>query len=273
MTDLLGQHAANEVRRMAASRDPFLLSVHFTAPHWPWEGPDDRAVAAGLTEAMHHDGGTIATYRAMIESLDRNVALLLKALRDSGQARDTLVLFTSDNGGERFAKSWPFNGMKGELLEGGIRVPLLVSLAAREFARGSLTQQTAMNMDFLPTLLDAAGVQPDSRRPPDGVSLMPTLRDAARVQERTLFWRYHAHSQGAVRRGQYKYLRIEGSEYLFDVVADPQERGNLSKRHEAVLRELKDAWIQVEREHAPATRRRTQPGATSRTVLPTVTEG
>ena len=56
---------------MSASRDPFLLSLHFTAPHWPWEGPQDKAISAALTEAMHHDGGTIATYRAMIESLVR----------------------------------------------------------------------------------------------------------------------------------------------------------------------------------------------------------
>jgi arylsulfatase A-like enzyme len=252
MTDLLGQHGANEIARMAASRDPFLLSLHFTAPHWPWEGPNDQAVSTALTEAMHHDGGTIATYREMIESLDRNIALVLEALKKSGKAKDTLVLFTSDNGGERFAKTWPFNGMKGELLEGGIRVPLLVRWPWRVRA-GSITQQTAMNMDFLPTLLDAAGATPDRRRPPDGVSLLPTLRDASHVEDRTLFWRYHAHSQGAVRRGQYKYLRIENAEFLFDVVADPQERGNLNKRQEAVFRELKDAWTKWDATMLPYT--------------------
>ncbi len=129
-------------------------------------------------------------------------------------------------------------------------MPLLVRWPSQVRA-GSVTQQTAMNMDFLPTLLDAAGVMPDSRRPPDGVSLMPTLRDASHVQERTLFWRYHAHSQGAVRRGQYKYLRIENSEFLFDVVADPQERGNLSKRQEADLPRTEGRVGEVGREHAP----------------------
>ena len=241
LTDLLGTHGANEITRMAAASAPFLLSLHFTAPHWPWEGPQDEAVSKALTEVMHHDGGTIATYRAMIESLDRNIASVLAALDRSGKAADTLVVFTSDNGGERFAKTWPFNGMKGELLEGGIRVPLLARWPTRIRA-GSVTQQTAMTMDFLPTLLDAAGAKPDQRKAPDGVSLMPTLSDPARVEERTLFWRYHAHSQGAVRRGQYKYLSIEGAEYLFDVVADPQERGNLNKHQEAIFRELKAAW-------------------------------
>jgi arylsulfatase A-like enzyme len=241
MTDLIGKHGTNEITRMAAGRDPFLLSLHFTAPHWPWEGPQDEAVSKAITDFMHHDGGTIATYRAMIESLDRNIASVLAALEQSGKAADTLVLFTSDNGGERFAKTWPFNGMKGELLEGGIRVPLLARWPAR-VRPGSLTQQTAMTMDFLPTLLDAAGVKPDQRKPPDGISLLATLNDPAHVEERTLFWRYHAHSQGAARRGQYKFLRIEGAEYLFDVVADPQERGNLNTRQEAIFRELKEAW-------------------------------
>jgi arylsulfatase A-like enzyme len=241
MTDLIGKHATDEITRMASANDPFLLSLHFTAPHWPWEGPQDEAVSKTVTEFMHHDGGTIATYRSMIESLDRNIASVLAALQQSGKADDTLVVFTSDNGGERFAKTWPFNGMKGELLEGGIRVPLLARWPARIRA-GSITQQTAITMDFLPTFLDAAGVKPDQRKPPDGVSLLPTLSDASRVEDRTLYWRYRAHSQGAARRGQYKYLSIEGAEYLFDVVADPQERANLNKRQEAVFRELKDAW-------------------------------
>lgn len=243
LTDLLGDHGASEVRRMAAASDPFLLSLHFTAPHWPWEGPQDQAVSATLTDLMHHDGGNIATYRAMIESLDRNIAKVLAALKASGKARDTLVIFTSDNGGERFAKTWPFNGIKGELLEGGLRVPLIARWPGHIRA-GTVSQQVAISMDFLPTLLDAAGVTPDPSRPPDGMSLMPAFGDARFAQERSLFWRYKAHDQAAARRGQYKYLRIESAEYLFDVVADPQERGNLSAHHPEVFAGLKDAWAQ-----------------------------
>ena len=241
MTDLLGKHATDEVTRMAASPDPFLLSLHFTAPHWPWEGPKDQAVSATLTDFMHHDGGTIATYRAMIESMDSNIARVLAALEKSGKARDTLVVFTSDNGGERFSKTWPFNGMKAELLEGGIRVPLIARWPGRIRPR-SVTQQTAMTMDFLPTLLEAANVTPDASKPSDGMSLLSTFREPDRVQERSLFWRYRSHAQAAARRGNYKYLRMEGTEYLFDVVADPQERGNLSKKQPAVFEELKAAW-------------------------------
>lgn len=241
MTDLIGEHAAAEVKRMAAADAPFLLSLHFTAPHWPWEGPQDQAISAALTDIQHHDGGTIATYRKMIESLDANIAKVLAALQASGKARDTLVIFTSDNGGERFAKTWPFNGMKGELLEGGIRVPLIARWPGRIRA-GSISQQTAITMDFLPTLLSAAGVQPAASRPPDGMSLLNAFDDASRVTDRTLFWRFHAHAQAAARRGQFKYLRMETAEYLFDVVADPQERANLKTHQAAVFNDLKAGW-------------------------------
>jgi arylsulfatase A-like enzyme len=131
--------------------------------------------------------------------------------------------------------------MKGELLEGGIRVPLLARWPARIRA-GAVSQQTAITMDFLPTLLAAAGVAPDPSRPPDGMSLLNAFDDARLVTDRALFWRFHAHAQAAARRGPYKYLRIDANEYLFDVVADPQERGNLKTRQAAVFNALKAGW-------------------------------
>jgi arylsulfatase A-like enzyme len=92
--------------------------VHFTAPHWPWEGPDDEAESKRIKGIMHRDGGTQRTYTAMVQSLDVNVGRVLQALDASGLASSTIVVFTSDNGGERFSNTWPFSGMKHELLEG-----------------------------------------------------------------------------------------------------------------------------------------------------------
>ena len=239
-TDLLGDRAAREISRMSRDPRPFLLSLHFTAPHWPWEAPGDEDAARKLTNAMHFDGGNIATYRGMIESLDRNVARVLAALKASGRADDTIVVFTSDNGGERFAKNWPFNGMKGEVLEGGIRTPLLVRWPGR-IPRGTTSEQLAISMDWVPTFLDAAGVRPAAWAPTDGISLLPTLLES-RVVERDLYWRFKANAQAAVRRGQWKYLRINGTEYLFDVIADPQERGNLRAHHPERFASLKADW-------------------------------
>jgi arylsulfatase A-like enzyme len=239
-TDVLGDRAAREIVRMSRDSRPFLLSLHFTAPHWPWEAPGDEEAARNLANAMHFDGGNIATYRRMIESLDRNVGRVLAALKASGRADDTVVVFTSDNGGERFAKNWPFNGMKGEVLEGGIRTPLLVRWPGR-VPRGTTSEQMAISMDWVPTFLEAAGVSADARAPTDGISLMPALRES-RAVERDLYWRFKANSQAALRRGPWKYLRINSTEYLFDVVADPQERGNLRNRYPDRFASLKADW-------------------------------
>lgn len=240
LTDLLAERATREIQRMSDRSQPFLLSLHFTAPHWPWEGPGDAALAHQIGNAMHFDGGTMATYRSMVESLDRNVGRVLAALQASGQADNTIVVFTSDNGGERFSKNWPLTGMKGELLEGGIRTPLLVRWPGR-IARGSGTAQMAISMDWVPTFLDAAGVDATRRAPTDGISLLPTLLEG-RVIERDLYWRYRANEQAAMRRGPWKYLRINGTEYLFDVVADPHERGNLRTHEAERFADMKTAW-------------------------------
>jgi arylsulfatase A-like enzyme len=119
--------------------------------------------------------------------------------------------------------------MKGELLEGGIRVPLLVRWPGRIKA-GGVTDQVAISMDWVPTFLTAAGIAPDRQAPTDGMDLLPTLLQG-RATQRELFWRFKANEQLAMRQAQWKYLKIAGTEYLFDVVADPQERGNL-KTHE-----------------------------------------
>jgi arylsulfatase A-like enzyme len=97
-------------------------------------------------------------------------------------------------------------------------------------------------MDWLPTLLAAAGTAPDPAYPPDGQDLLPALLGQRPPAERTLFWRYKANAQRAVRSGNWKYLRIHDNEFLFDVVSDQRERANLAKRHPDVLERLKSAW-------------------------------
>ena len=132
LTDLLGDRAVAVLEERAAAGAPFFLNLAFTAPHWPWEGPGDEAESrrlaakGGPMPIIHWDGGTLATYAAMMRSLDDNVARVLAALDRLGLAESTIVVFTSDNGGERFSDNWPFVGRKTELLEGGLRVPVIV---------------------------------------------------------------------------------------------------------------------------------------------------
>ncbi|MES2262409.1 MAG: sulfatase-like hydrolase/transferase [Pseudomonadota bacterium] len=239
-TDLLGDRAAAYVNKQDKS-NPFFLSLHYTAPHWPWEGPKDEAISREIDNIFHYDGGNLATYAKMVVALDESIGRVLQALEKRGLADNTIVVFSSDNGGERFSKTWPFSGQKTELLEGGIRVPAIVRWPARIKAN-QVSDQVAISMDWLPTLLSAAGTEPDSAYPPDGQDLLPVLLGDRPTTTRTLFWRYKANAQRAVRSGNWKYLKLNGNEFLFDVTVDQRERANLAKKHPQVLADLKTQW-------------------------------
>jgi arylsulfatase A-like enzyme len=154
---------------------------------------------------------------------------------------NTIVIFTSDNGGERFADTWPFTGRKTELLEGGLRVPAIISWPAR-IPQGRTTDQVAITMDWLPTLVAAAGVSFDPAFPPDGINLLPILMGNSAVVERKLFWRYKGNAQRAARDGDYKYLKILDNTFLFNLVEDPMERANLKVRRKDVYDRIVAEW-------------------------------
>jgi len=242
-TTLFGDRAVQVIGDYARAAKPFLLSLHFNAPHWPWEGPNDRAEAERLggKNLRDFDGGSQATYRAMIAALDVEVGRVMKALEENGLARDTIVIFTSDNGGERYADTWPFTGRKTELLEGGLRIPAIISWPAR-IPAGRVSTQVTANMDWLPTLLAAAGTAPDPAYKPDGLNLLPHLAEGAAVTERRLFWRYKALWQRAARIGDWKYLKILDNNFLFNVVEDPLERANLKTRYPDIYARLVAEW-------------------------------
>jgi arylsulfatase A-like enzyme len=131
LTDLLGSRAVDVVDTYAKSGRPFLVSLHFNAPHWPWEAPDDEAEAQRLKSLFHYDGGTQRTYQRMIQQMDLQIGRVLQALDANGVSPNTIVIFTSDNGGERYSDTWPFTGRKTELLEGGLRIPAVIRWPSR----------------------------------------------------------------------------------------------------------------------------------------------
>jgi arylsulfatase A-like enzyme len=254
-TELLAERAERYVAEVAegarSGARPFFLSLHFTAPHWPWVGPGDEAVSRGLDDLLHYDGGNLTVYGEMVRSLDTAVGRVLRALSAEGLRDDTLVVFTSDNGGERFSKTWPFTGQKTELLEGGLRVPTLLSWPAG--LAPQVSEQVTITMDWLPTLLGAAGLAPHPDYPSDGEDILPVLRGQAAERRRTLFWRYKANAQRAVRDGDLKYLKINDNEFLFDVLRDPRERANLKQREPATFARLRALWEQWNGEQLPIT--------------------
>jgi arylsulfatase A-like enzyme len=237
LTDLLGDRAVSVVRDSAAARRPFLLSLHFNAPHWPWEGPGDEAESQRIKSLVDHDGGSMQTYARMVTRLDFQVGRVLDVLEAGGLASNTIVIFTSDNGGERFADTWPFTGKKTDLLEGGLRIPAVIRWPGHVPSGATITQ-VAITMDWLPTLLAAAGTQPDPAYPSDGMNLLPLLTTNAPPVSRKLFWRYKYNEQRALRDGDMKWLKINENTFLFNVVDDPLERANLKDRQPEVYRKL-----------------------------------
>ena len=247
LTDLLGQRAVQVLEERAGADQPFFLNLNFTAPHWPWEGPDDQAESArlaakpGAMPILHYDGGSMQTYAAMMRNLDENCGRVLAALDRLGLAENTIVVFTSDNGGERFSHNWPFTGRKTELLEGGLRVPAIVRWPG-VVAAGATSDAVVITMDWLPTFLAAAGGAPDPAFPSDGWDITPALRGGT-LADRTLFWRFAYREQKGARRDVHKFLEISGNQFLFDVVADPLERGNLKDRQPELFAALQAEWL------------------------------
>jgi arylsulfatase A-like enzyme len=241
LTDALSERAVRFIEGMPEGQ-PFLLSLHYTAPHWPWETREDHAESQRIGGRINHvDGGSLATYRRMIHHMDEGIGRVLAALQAKGVAEDTLVVFTSDNGGERFSDNWPFVGQKMDLLEGGIRVPLIARWPAR-IAPGSTSATPAMTMDWCATMLEAAGVAPHPEYPLDGLSLLPLFADPAWDPRRRLFWRMLHRQQAALRDGDWKYLAMDGHEYLFDLSRDERERANQAKREPERLAAMRQVW-------------------------------
>ncbi|MFO1193526.1 MAG: sulfatase-like hydrolase/transferase [Rhodoferax sp.] len=247
LTDRLTDRAVDFVQRCARSDEPFLLSLHYTAPHWPWQTREDEAESQRIGSAVQHaDGGSVDTYRRMVLQMDEGIGRLVDALRANGQLDNTLIVFTSDNGGERFSDSWPLIGGKMDLTEGGIRVPCIAHWPARVPA-GRVSAQLSMTMDWVATMLDAAGVAPHPDWPLDGLSLLPMLLDPAQVVPRELFWRMKYREQWAMRADRWKYLVVDGHEYLFDLHADQRERANVARRYPERLDAMRATLLQWSR--------------------------
>ena len=223
-------------------RAPFFLEVAYNATHWPFERP---GLQGHLRPRPDSRDGTRADYVAMLESADRGVGVILTTLDRLKLTRNTLVIFASDNGGEWLSRNAPLFHRKSTLWEGGIRVPALLRWPAR-LPGGIVSKQVGITMDLTASILAAAGARPPASYQPDGIDLIPMLAGRS-VIERTLFWRIQGPGrvQRAIRRGQWKYLRDSGHEFLFDLERDAGEHRDLAATHAAMLpefRKLLVAW-------------------------------
>lgn len=245
LTDEITDRAVAFVEKHAA--EPFFLDVAYNATHWPFQPP-------GLSSKPEHPpgppahvisswaaNGTRDDYVRMLERADAGIGRILATLDRLGLRQNTLVIFTSDNGGEWLSNMKPLFHRKGTLWEGGLRVPCILRWPARLPAR-RISSQAAITMDLTATILSAANVTVRKDRPLDGVDLVPLLQRRSRPVERTFYWRRAGAGppEIAVRDGRWKYVTQSAlfPGLLFDVVADPAEREDLASRHPHILRRL-----------------------------------
>lgn len=238
-TDVVNERAAQFVAKSAASGKPFFLYVPHLAVHAPFQAPDAPETPFVTRESMLT--GSREIYKAMLERVDDGVGMIYAELEKAGLLENTLVVFSSDNGGERWASNQPFFHHKATLWEGGIRVPCLMSWPA-VLPKGKKSAQAGITMDLTATFLKAAGGTLPEDRPFDGIDLIPHLTGAEPVVERTFYWRMDRTNRKmkAIRHGKYKYLDDGGTmDLLFDLEADPGERVNLHYRHPDISAGLK----------------------------------
>lgn len=203
VTDLLSDYA---VRFIETNRDnPFFLYVAHEAPHFPYQGRNDRAdrVPGNPNPQLGSRQDRKGAYREMIEAMDEGIGRIVRTVRDSGLAQDTLIFFCSDNGATQEGSNGTLRGFKGSLWEGGHRVPAVAYWPGR-IRPGTVTHETVMSMDLFPTLAVVAGAPVPGGLVLDGIDVSSVLFDGRPLPKRWLFWRYR--SQKAVRHGDWKLV-------------------------------------------------------------------
>jgi arylsulfatase A-like enzyme len=237
LTDALGREAADFIERQ--KERPFFLCVHFNAVGAPLQPPGDAAKQFPNIQNKRRQA-----YAAMLASLDDNVGRVLDKLAALGLGDQTLVVFTSGNGGAtrlNASSNAPLRGSKGQLAEGGIRVPFFVRWKDR-ITVGKTHDQPVSALDMLPTVVAAAGAEISPGWKLDGANLLPlaTGKENAAPHER-LFWRLGA--QGAVRKGDWKLVRDgRGNAKLFNLKDDIGETRNLADEEIGTARDLNAAF-------------------------------
>ncbi|MDT8303817.1 MAG: sulfatase-like hydrolase/transferase [Sedimentisphaerales bacterium] len=261
--DLITQHSIDFIERNI--NRPFFLYVAHLAIHFPWQGPDEQAHRVkgqdywNLSKLGPHKEGEVGpVVRRMVEAVDQSVGKIMAALKRLGLDNDTFVFFTSDNGGyleyagkykDEISSNGPLRGQKGDVFEGGHRVPAIARWPGRIKA-GSVTQETTMTMDLMPTYLELARAKtpgPNNYNTLDGRTLAPILFEGLAMPERALFWRRG--KEWAVRRGPWKLVGSAKSEMmLFNLDDDIEEQKDLIKERPDLVEELLAIYTEWEKD-------------------------
>jgi arylsulfatase A-like enzyme len=227
---------------------PFFLYLAFNAPHGASTFEKDKLQVPEKYVQLYKGADPAAArtkHRAMITCMDEASGEILDRLRELGLEKDTLVLFSSDNGGTKTGDNGPLRGFKAQMFEGGIRVPLLARWPGR-LPAGKTTGEFLSSLELFPTLLAAAGVKPPDGVVLDGFDMLPVLQGRAASSRTEMFW--ERRRDRAARVGSYKWVDSAEGKGLFDLERDPGEQSDLSAEKPDVLARLQGrfaAWKQA----------------------------
>ena len=249
MTDLITERAIRFIDQ--SKQQPFFLEVAYNAAHWPFQVPDKPSVApdnARFVQPHEEHTSTRADYAAILERADQGVGRIVSTLEKLGLTRNTLVIFTNDNGGEWLSRNAPLFHRKTTIWEGGIRVPLIMKWPAR-IPAGRTTPQAGFVFDLTTTILAAAGAAVPAEARFEGINLLPVVTGQTPVVERTLFFRVTgARAQRAVRQGDWKLLLDGGGVFLYNLRSDMGERNDLAKERPEIARRLRPLILEWEKD-------------------------
>jgi arylsulfatase A-like enzyme len=254
-TDLFTQWSCDYLRKHAQDEAPFFLYLCFNAPHTPIQPPQ-----SWLTKVQQREADTPvprAKLIALIEHMDNGIGKILHTLNETGLADNTVIVFTSDNGGQLNvgANNGPLRDGKQSMYEGGLKVPTCV-VWPNVIAANTITNRRALTMDLFPTLCEIA--QTDIPNTVDGISLLPTLLGNHQItDDRDFFFhrreggtRYEGLTTNAIRRDEWKLLRNSpfAPLELYNLESDPLEQTDLAKTNLRQFRELSAALrVQIQR--------------------------
>jgi arylsulfatase A-like enzyme len=239
-TDLFTERSVQFIEQNAGQ--PFFLEITYNAAHWPFQVPDHPSVApnnARFVQPQDEPTSIRKDYAAIVERADQGIGRILATIDRLGLARNTLVIYTQDNGGEWLSRNAPLFHRKSTVWEGGIRVPAIFRWPGR-IPAGKTSSQVGIMMDMTATILAVTGSPVPAEAKLEGINLFPLLQDGARRTERTLFWRVTgpARRQRAVRQGDWKLLLDGGNPMLYNLANDVGERNDLANQRQDIVRKL-----------------------------------
>jgi arylsulfatase A-like enzyme len=253
VTDLITDAAVEFIRKK--QENPFFLYISHEAPHYPYQGRQDKADRTIGGEFPNHGSrpDTKNAYREMIEAMDEGIGEIILVLEQTGLIENTFLFFCSDNGANNTGSNQPLKGFKGKLWEGGHRVPAIAYWKDRLVP--GVNDETILSMDLFPTLISIADNDLPANVDFDGQDFSQSLFYGFALQERPVFWRFK--SQRAVRKGTWKLLVDGENMFLYNLDADPGEDMDLKTEYPAItdtLLVLLDQWSEEMDLYAPRTK-------------------